>query len=157
MDFNFKSNTYYLNDLILNSKISKTSKFYQTFLALILWSLSCVFVDLDESFTNCSNRIKSSNINKPKDKYLKSIQFIHANLTVYTLPVNLNELENIDTLTYLMNYSKIPKISRKQIQLIFNRHSYDYFLNTKRTTPKSYCYYNKSNWNFIRNHLCCWS
>ena len=90
-----------------------------------------MFLDLDEAFTNCTNRIKSSNINKSKDKYLKSIPFIHANLTVYTLPVNLNELENIDTLNYLINYSKIPKISRKQIQLIFNRHNYDYFLNTK--------------------------
>ena len=30
----FKSNTYYLNELILNSKISKTSKFYQTFFSL---------------------------------------------------------------------------------------------------------------------------
>ena len=90
-----------------------------------------MFLDLDEAFTNCTNRIKSSNVNKSKDKYLKSIPFIHANLTVYTLPVNLNELENIDTLNYLINYSKIPKISRKQIQLIFNRHNYDYFLNTK--------------------------
>ena len=40
-------------------------------------------------------------------------------------------MENIDSLTYLINYSKIPTISRKQIQLIFNRHKYDYFLNVK--------------------------